>query len=203
MSQLKSHQTTRGQEALKWLDDNSLLSVAISAGPGQQRFVPSSLAREHFTKDRLESLLEAVCPPGFQCRQISLDIVNKGYVLIFLILLRLNEAAMIKEFLFHARFSDRYLPFDEHTRLPPGVPKEQFLLEQQPFCAVFIRQGEEHFQSQSILPIMRKEEIAHGGSAIVYRIEIHPEYDKLERIPVLDVRTCRNQGFNKHQHDTC
>lgn len=199
----KPHQTSEGQEALKWLDDNSLLSVATSADPKQQLFVPSSAARKYFDGDRLKRILTAVCPLEFYPKQLSLDVVHKGYVLVFLILLRLDQAATIREFLLHTRLSDRYLPFDEHTSLPAGVPKEEFLSQQLPFCAVPISQGESHFQSQLILPITQKEEIARGGSAIIHRVQIHAEYDELERIPGLDVSTCRDQELKIVSDLTC
>jgi hypothetical protein len=162
------------QAALLELDERRELSQAHSTTTS---FFPPDAVRKHFDEQRLRRILLAV-DPSVPFR-LAGEIVRKSYLFVFLILLRLGQPLMIRNFMRKDTRSDSRLPFGQHTDFPTGVSFSEFDEKQQPFCALVLDGGDVEPSEKRILPVTSRTELAPGGSAIVYKISIHPEFNNM------------------------
>lgn len=176
------------QDAFRWLERKSLVSQATAPHEKPKCFIPPSIVRSHFDKERIRDILAANYSGTIHVGRLAKDIVENGYVLVFLILLRLGKLALISEFMRQPRWSDQYLPFTHAAGFPVGIAFDDFQAQQQTYCASPMHSGERLYEDVTILPIIEKKKIADGSSAIIHRVKIHPEYDKLGQDPNVDVR---------------
>lgn len=162
------------QAALFELDERRELSRAHST---PTPFFPPDAVRKHFDEQRLRKILLAVDPLG--PLRLAGEIVRKSYLFVFLILLRLGQPLMIRNFMRKDTLSDSRLPFGRHADFPRGVSFSEFDEQQQPFCALVLDGGDVEPSEKRILPVTSRMEFAPGGSAMVYKISIHPEFNKM------------------------
>jgi len=114
------------------------------------------------------------------------DIYPK-YIAVFCTLLCIGKGSYIKHFKHHESLSDTSLPFDPASppaHWPSSARDSSFLHEfcqaQWKFCArVWEDLSDKHYDSEQILPIVSKTRLSGGGSANIWRVKIHPFYNKL------------------------
>lgn len=157
------------------------------------KFVPRSKLEEYFGKPyQLENLLDAVLD-GNDRSAVDPNYIRSHYLQSFAILLCIGEGRMIQHFQQQSSLRDQKLP---HRTKPDDFPFtspdkfEEFKHEQWQFCASSLEYGMSHrFKEEDILPIIRKEKIGEGGSAIIYKIVVDESYNSLRpRGHVIPVR---------------
>jgi len=165
-------------EFASWLTRNSV----TSAGDGGRTFIPQDRLRAYFTKtekaDNLKALLHATSKPSEEI--VDVEVVRDSYLKIFSILIIINKAHYIKNFIDEGT-SDSSLPLtygDKRLKTQKNQSFcDSFCQAQWEFCPVSLdtcRNGK--FDERQILPFMSKERISDGGSAKFYKVEIHPEH---------------------------
>lgn len=185
-------------DALKWLKNNGVDSHASTEPKdphSTKRFVPSAALRNHFDYNRLTSILADLRPDltRLNCQRIAGSIIREGYAVVFCILLRINKAQHVQNFLRHDTLSDRCLPFPGQRLdgFPDGVSYEAFREKQWPFCPYqLFANMDKDIPSDLIIAIQARELLEQGDSTFVYRIKLHPDYDGLDpdaavRLPAL------------------
>ena len=160
--------------------------LSATGGPDfepKHPFIPRSHLEAYFNKPRrLENLLDAVLDSQ-ERPALDANYVRRHYLQSFAILLCIGEGRMIHHFQQHSSLRDLKLPH----RTPPSefpftIPGkfEDFKKEQWQFCASPLEYGmNDRFKEEDILPIIRKEKIGEGGSAIVYKIVVDEGYNSL------------------------
>ena len=172
------------QDFISWVRKNQITEA--SANPESKRsFIPYPALDDYFGRPgRMRKLLEVVLPD----KDISFlkYKVQESYLAIFCILILSGKGRFIHWFVCHSNLSDRHLPFEvcpPHFPVDTSDPNffESFYQHQWQFCAPEITYNEDlRFEAKEwILPIIEKEEIGGGGSAIIYRIILHEAYNKL------------------------
>ena len=153
-------------------------------------FIPRSNLEEYFQRHRqLENLLTAV--RGSHAA-VDPNYVRDHYLQSFATLLCIGQGHLIYHFQQYNSLRDQKLP---HRARPDDFPFttpdifEEFKNAQWQFCASKLEYGmNDRFKEEDILPIIRKEEIGQGGSAIIYKIVVDASYNFLRpRSPVIPV----------------
>lgn len=118
------------------------------------------------------------------------------YLRVFTILTLIGKGAYIEHFAEHDNLSDTHLPFLSKPAHFPTDPADKtfwdsFFEKQFVFCAHHFYYYENYKQLEElcILPIISKELLAQGGSAAIYKIKLHPFYNKLN--PTADANKVR------------
>jgi hypothetical protein len=151
-----------------------------------ETFVPFQDLEDYFsTPLQLKKTLESVCR-RFPWTNIR-SWIPPNYFRVFAILLRIGKGTYITHFHSHG-LSDALLPFE---KCPPDFPKadpdkqffSNFLSTQWEFCAPDFRYKQLNrrvFRNHGwILPITQKTSLGGGGSATLFKIQLHPSYDHL------------------------
>ena len=157
-------------------------------------FVPSLKVTEYFKADgRLEELLEALLGRATS-NTINPDTIRNFYPRTFAILLLIGEGHLIEHFVQYSGLADSHLP---HEKLPAHFPFDprpdlfqRFFNQQWRFCALELRyNSNDHLSKERILPISGREELDRGGNAVIFKVEVDQEYNRLVpegwSIPVL------------------
>lgn len=120
---------------------------------------------------------------GRQRQAVDANYVRDHYLQSFAILLCIGQGHLIRQFQKEDALQDQKLP---HRTQPSDFPStdpgvfEEFQAKQWQFCAPTLKYGmDAHFKDDDILPILRREQIGEGGSAIVYKIVLDDEYNAL------------------------
>ncbi|KAL8842972.1 MAG: hypothetical protein Q9176_002275 [Flavoplaca citrina] len=109
------------------------------------------------------------------------------YFRVFTILILIGKGRFIEHFIQYHNLRDDLLPFLAKPQHFPTDPNdatfwESFYEKQFAYCPHFFRHNENYrLEDLLILPITTKEVIGRGGSATLYKIKLHPYYDKLLR----------------------
>lgn len=129
----------------------------------------------------LIALFESDAPPGIA------EVIVKDYVAVFSILVYIGKGRHIQNFIEY-NLNNQHLPFNP-SHPPPDFPNssderffEKFCQQQWRFCCtIFSRDGlyNRHFHAKQILPIVDKQQLGDGASAVLYKIRIHDEYNHL------------------------
>lgn len=175
------------QELLTWYEGARQLGIGNAGLEIDRPFIPDPEIEALFEDIRAtKKLLAALFPNGNP--QVDPETIRKKYTKVFLILLLTGNGRFIAWFVRHDSLCDRYLPFRSR---PAGFPNSttngdffpSFCREQWAFCARIFQFGiHQHFDAKDlILPIISKEKLGGGGSAIVHKINLHPAYNKLGR----------------------
>lgn len=149
----------------------------------RKSFIPRSHLEEYFNRPcRLENLLDVVLDASKR-PEIAPNLVRLHYSRCFATLLCIGEGSMISHFYQHESLRDEKLPFrarpDEFPTTSPDKFKE-FQDAQWQFCALNLEYGMNgRFKPDDIVPIIHKEKIGEGGSAIVYKIVVDQDYHSL------------------------
>ena len=156
-------------------------------------FVPRSNLDKYFEEPRhLENLLDAVLE-DHERSAVDADYVREHYLQSFAILVCIGAGALIHHFQQYETLRDEKLP---HRTLPDGFPIttphkfDDFKNAQWQFCPKILEYNmTSRFKEEDILPIIRKEKIGEGGSAIIYKIVVEESYNSLRpRGPIVPVR---------------
>ena len=176
------------QEFFTWIDAATATGYNDPSSDQTVDFVPSSAIISYFEDlPRLRRILSAVF--GSEDHNLDVELVRKDYPRVLCILLCINKGRYIRHFHRFESLCDRHLGW---TEKPSQFPKSgsdtsfvnDFLREQWKFCAPKITPavGTRELIKESIWPIIRKEPIASGVSADIYKILIHKDYDRLPRL---------------------
>ncbi|CAF9943242.1 MAG: hypothetical protein ALECFALPRED_010901 [Alectoria fallacina] len=147
-------------------------------------FVPRSNLEKYFERPRqLEHLLDASLD-STKRPTVDADYVRRNYLQSFATLLCIGEGGLIHHFSQYESLKDQKLPY--RTRpddFPYTTPDkfEDFKNAQWQFCASNLEYGMNgRFKEEDILPIILKEKIGEGGSAIIYKIVVDENYNALQ-----------------------
>ena len=147
-------------------------------------FIPISAVKQYLeTPGRVEALLKSVFGDD-TIMPVDADLIRQHYLRSLAILLVIGKGPMIQHFVQYDSLQDRCLP---HRSSPADFPSssdpsffERFSREQWQFCAKdFEYNMHRYAHKEDILPITNKEEIGEGGNAVVFRFNVHEEYNKL------------------------
>ena len=172
------------QDFLRWLEDARQEEWTDEPAREGRYFVPQTRLQSYLSPKRVERLLDVLFPGQDVIeRPPSRQIIDR-YLRVFSILLCIGHGAFIKHFIRFESLQDTKLPFGSP---PSSFPRsadhnlfEPFQQRQWEFCCpTFIYDMRSHYESERILPITRRENIASGGSAIIYRICIEEEYNDI------------------------
>ncbi|KIX03656.1 uncharacterized protein Z518_07209 [Rhinocladiella mackenziei CBS 650.93] len=174
------------QDFIRWIDDNSI--QGLTSDSSSAPFMPQKRLTEYIRQGtRLRNLLKELFSPTDPPVHVEPDAILKNCTAVLAILVRIEYGRYIEEFVRHRELFDNHLPF---LTMPANFPRsnnegvffKKFDEEQWRFCAhIFSRARiDDQISASYILPITSKEKIAEGGTANVFRIQIHPDYDELD-----------------------
>lgn len=146
-------------------------------------YISQVALEERLTRKRIELLLKEISRDWDQ-PALNAEYVRTHYLRPFAILLSVGYGYMITHVVEHQSLRDRYLPFFQE---PEGFPKstacnlfQKFYEEQWQFCAVKLEFDMNYrLENDYILPIHDKTRIGHGGSAVLYKIDVDDTYNAL------------------------
>ena len=147
-------------------------------------FIPLSAVQQYLgTPRRVEALLSSIFRDETNIT-IDADLIRHHYLRSLAILLIVGKGPMIQHFVKYRSLQDHYLP---HRIRPADFPWssdptffEHFSKEQWQFCAMDLEYNMHHdVHKDDIFPITLKAEIGCGGNAVIFRINVHEEYNKL------------------------
>lgn len=180
-----------------WIKDPGVTITQGKDTPPLDDFVPAGEVQAYFRKDpsRLTGVLNALFgSEDSRWRGHAHEIVDH-YSVVFAILVSIGYGEYILNFLPHETLCDDKLPFEVRpTKFPwahldSDEMFDRFQKAQLRFCAVrFHRNSTHEFDDSRPLPFRSKELIGEGGSAKVYKVEIHGSHDMLQS-PGTEVRS--------------
>jgi hypothetical protein len=131
---------------------------------------------------RLRAILSELFPNTYVNPK---DIVPK-YTAVFSTLLCAQKGNFILHFTQYNNLSDTHLPFDPDSP-PAHLPQtgdsnflQDFCQRQWKFCAANLEDlSKKRFEGDRVLPIIFKEKLGGGGTAILWLIKVYPYYNGL------------------------
>lgn len=184
---LESH--AQHNDALQAFHKWRTSSAALWPGTGgpnfetECQFIPRSKLEDYFRDPhRLENLLKAVLNEE-ERTAVDVNYVRSHYSRSFATLLCIGEGRLIRHFQQYESLRDEKLPHntppDDFAIMLPDI-FEKFESAQRPFCASNLDYSmNRRYKEKEIIPIISKEKIGEGGSAIVYKIVVHEDYNLL------------------------
>ena len=157
-----------------------------ATGAIESRYIPLGTLKAYLTTERIRSLLAQLYPNTHHAPDA--DRVQAYFLRPFAILLSAGFGHMIHYFVGH-RYEDKHLPFSiEPKKFPKSLTREffnEFCKKQWQFYPMQLDydMSDDDLDGDCILPILRKEEIGSGGSAIVYKITVDKDYNSLIPVP--------------------
>lgn len=149
-------------------------------------FLPETDLQEYFAEDdQLLGILKLIFE-NHTTLPIRLRSIRSRYTKVFAILLCVGRGDYIPHFEHYDSLSDEKLPFDQPPdHFPSEITAPSFFKDFQErqwrFCAPRLNFGRSKFwQPARVLPITSKEPLGTGGSAITFKIVVHPEYNELD-----------------------
>ena len=174
------------QDLLTWAEGVQQLGIGENGLEIGRSFIPDPEIEAYFETVRpIQKLLAALFP--YDPPQLDPETIRNKYIKVFLILILTSNGRFIASFLRHDSLSDQYLPFKSRpNHFPPSTADLNFFTSfyrrQWEFCArIFEHAIHQQLDEDLILPIIYKEKLGGGGSAVVHQIKLHPAYDKLSR----------------------
>lgn len=172
-----------------WLDDEQQLAYGYSGLELEKRsqFVPSSVLKAYFESPRkLQRILDALFPNTDD--PIEAETILEGdYLTVFVILLSISKGTYIEHFVHHEGLRDDKFPLEARPYEWPKTKSsedfwEDFKAAQWKFYPYTFARNKTDIRvgSRRILPITERELIKEGGSSKIFKIKIHPDYDRLE-----------------------
>jgi hypothetical protein len=179
------------QSFLSFLDRVSSFEVVNPdppEGPIRLGFVPLNKVKAYLQdngQEKLNQIIAALFPRG---DGIYPNDVLPDNIAVFCTLLKISKGAWIKYFRHHRSLRDAALHFDPASQ-PLNWPEDtgdpeflkKFCEQQWKFCVPVMRQPfvDQHFPKDLILPIIYKTALGSGGSATLWKIKLHPDYNNL------------------------
>ena len=146
-------------------------------------FIPRTNLENYFNQPhQLEGLLDAVLNSQ-QRPAVDANYVRDHYLQSFATLLCIGQGAWIHHFQQYHSLRDQKLPHrtrpDEFPVAHPDIFGE-FKDAQWQFCVSTLAYNmNDRYREEDILPIITKEKIGEGGSAIVYKVVVDDSYNGL------------------------
>ena len=186
MPETQPDQDDEIQAFRRWIASSKTRRPGVGGSSHNTRcdFIPPSAVKEYLgANHRVEGLLTSLFGKE-AIRTIDAEVVREHYVRPLAILLLIGEGPMIKHFVQYRSLQDHRLPYRNR---PEDFPfsKDQSFFErfhnnQWQFCAADLEYNMNvHLHKEEILPIIHKEEIGCGGNAIIFKIVVDEEYNKL------------------------
>jgi len=174
-----------------WLYDEQQLAYGYS-GPELERrsqFVPSSVLKAYFEPPlKLQRILDILFPNTDDPIDAE-TILEGGYLTVFVILLKISKGTYIEHFVHHESLRDDRFPLEAQPYEWPKTKRsedfwEDFKEAQWMFYPYTFARNKTDIRvgSRRILPITELERIKDGGSSKIFKIKIHPDYDRLESV---------------------
>jgi hypothetical protein len=190
LDQMSQPDHNAGLQAFYQWERDSFINVVSDLITGETRsFMPVENLKAHFQeygRKKLNKILSLV----FRPEEVPVDseAILKSYTAVFCILLHTGKARYIEHFASYDDLSDQRLPLDPASR-PANFPVatdephffERFCETQWTYCVPIFQRPmlNRHFEPHRLLPIIYRERVATGGSAILYKIRLHGRYNKL------------------------
>lgn len=156
---------------------------------GLDDFIPAGEVQEYFRKEppRLTAILAALFGSEDSRWRGRVSEIVTSYSVVFAILVFIGHGEYILNFLPHETLGDDRLPFETRPNKFPWAPSDsvelfdRFQQAQSRFCAVrFNRSTTPEFDDSRPMPYLSKELLDEGGSAKVYKVQIHAAHDMLQ-----------------------
>ncbi|KUJ17135.1 kinase-like protein [Mollisia scopiformis] len=176
----------------------------------KEEFVPFEQIEEHLGDEgRLIDILSAVFPEE-EPLPVDDEVVQNQYLKTLCILLSIGGAGYIRHFVEHDGLADVRLP---HTSKPQNFPIspsrlnlwDLFYEKQWVFCAAEMSYKiNNSLEPHRILPIVEREVLGRGGSAVVSKIVLHKSFNKLRSNSASSDSTADNDTFvlkTYHKHE--
>ncbi|CZR62093.1 uncharacterized protein PAC_11990 [Phialocephala subalpina] len=179
------------QAFLGWVQTNVSNSVLDPKSDRRPAFMPLKKIEDYFKENnciRLKRLLNALFSPDES--PVDPEVILQNYIKAFCILVEIGKGRFISHFSHYESLADKKLPFEPQNGPPSYFPTNTdetsffgaFCGEQWKFCAAVFSSpmANIHYHKDQLLPIIHKERLAEGGSAVLHMIRLHPSYDKLD-----------------------
>jgi len=180
--QVDSHPDILG--FLTWFNENLCMG---KRGTDDTPFIPQRCLIEYLgSEDRVAKILRALFSSKDQ--RCQPEVVLRRCPKVLCILLLIGKGNFIRLFHRYDSLCDNALPIGFEDDRPKNFPTDaddphffsKFYEKQWMFCVPEIHYEEDIlYRKEQILPIIHEEKINEGGSAIIYRIELHKDYNKL------------------------
>lgn len=198
MREIHCEQDDAIQAFLKWHESSKMRQPGLNGSNHESpcHYITISEVKRYLeTPGRVEALLQSVFRNGTSIPEDA-DLIRQHYLRSLAILLLIGRGSMIHQFARHDSLQDRCLP---HRSRPIDFPSssdpsffEDFSENQWQFCAKDLEYNMHRYaHKEDILPITNKAEIGKGGNAVIFRFNVHEEYNKL--VPdrwEMPVRSC-------------
>jgi hypothetical protein len=174
------------QEFINWVGNDSSRGILGPAPEVNCPFMPDPKLETYFRNHRkVREILRALFPDGDL--PVGPEWIGRKCAKVFSILLLIGKGEFIAHFIKHESLRDNYLPFKSRPIDFPTATNdprffESFYKQQWTFCAQVFQYNEidMRLDKDRILPIIHKEKIAGGGSAVAYKIILHAAYNRLD-----------------------
>lgn len=176
------------QDFLHWINEARCMGsgdAGDDAGLQLNRpFIPYREVQAYFKEpQRVRKLLEALYPDIEH--NVDPNAIWKYYSNVFSILLLIGKGHYINHFVQYDSLCDHHLPFgNKPTSFPIASTDPHFFTsfcnQQWEFCPpAFQYHMDKRFEPNEALPIIKKQKLAGGGSATIYKITLHPDYNQM------------------------
>lgn len=182
-------------EFMRWVETQSVIGILGPVSSVNCPFMPLPRLETYLKEgNRTRRLLEALFPN----RELPVEPegIWRNCIKGFSILLLIGKGTFIQHFVQHDQLWDAKLPFlTPPPHFPPAAGDkrffESFSKQQWHFCPYVFRHNDINAQleKECILPIILKQQLGDGGSALTYQIKLHPAYDYLTA--ATDIRRVR------------
>jgi hypothetical protein len=167
---------------IKWVEDYSVTGTLGPVPAVNHPFMPLPRLETYLKEgSRTETLLRASFPnrdPPIEAQEVWRNCTK-----VFSILLFIGKGGFIQYFVQNEQLWDAKLPFISPADFPhtPNDDRffDSFFKQQWRFCPHTFCPDDVRLRKECILPIVHKEQLQGGGSAITYKIKLHPAYDDL------------------------
>ena len=185
MCEIQPEQDDEVQAFHRWISSSETRRTGIggSSHVTQCGFIPPSAVKEYLGANRrVEDLLTSLF--GREASSIDAEVIREHYIRPLAILLVIGEGPMIKHFVQYLSLQDHRLPYRSRPEDFPFSSHsnffERFHNQQWQFCAADLEYNMNlHLHKEEILPITDKQEIGRGGNAVIFKISVDEEYNKL------------------------
>lgn len=185
------------QEFITWITENSIPGIKRSQSANTCLFIPLPRLKAYLDGRRVTALLQALFPDGTPVRW---DAVRTDYSRVFCILILIGKGIYIKHFTQNDSLSDQKLPFESKPRSFPTATYDPnffstFSKKQWMFCPheFHYNKIDLRVENECILPFISRKKLAEGGSAEIYKIDVHEAYDNLNP---LENKVCVCKSFD-------
>lgn len=175
------------QDLLAYLKRNTKYAKGVSGSNATIPFIPKSAIVEYFKDStQVTRILREIFP---EKDHLLVANIQNRHAITLCILLRIGKANYLESFMTRRNLFDEHLPFEHSTDSPPkGFPESgrdrnfsaNFRQEQWMFCATGLDGEDTTLDDERVVPFVEVERLGQGGSAIIHKVRIHPDYDHLE-----------------------